>query len=194
MAPGDGVGLTDRLLLSLIVHCAKDDDHSRAMAVLDSAFTCEYPSLARHYSPRKLTIFSAICEAEYELPCIPATACLTVCSSCRSFNICRLNAQLLWQYGDKHYNAKRWTEAAEWFSVGSHKLFRTNSPASAWAKCYRKAALCYIEHREFAKASAVVRRCPVNEAATHYIVFLTAVHQGEIHSMSKIGHHAHSLD
>lgn len=41
MVSGDGLGLTDRLLLSLIVHCAKDDNHARAMAVLDSAFTCE---------------------------------------------------------------------------------------------------------------------------------------------------------
>ncbi|KAF9032288.1 hypothetical protein BDZ89DRAFT_948323, partial [Hymenopellis radicata] len=73
---------------------------------------------------------------------------------------------LLWQYGNRHYHAKRWPEVAEWFVAGSHKLFRTNSPSSVWAKCFRKAALSYIEHREFAKASALVRRCPLNEAAT----------------------------
>ncbi|KAF9029885.1 SPO22-domain-containing protein [Hymenopellis radicata] len=138
-----GTGITDRLLLSLIVHCARDEDQTRALGVLDSAFT-------------------SLCEADYELPSVAATACLT----------------LLWQYGDRHYNAKRWPEAAEWFVAGSHKLLRTNSPSSVWAKCFRKAALSYVEHREFAKASALVRRCPLNEAATHYVMFLTAVHQG----------------
>lgn len=28
----------DRLLLSLIFHCAKDDDHARAMSTLESTF------------------------------------------------------------------------------------------------------------------------------------------------------------
>ncbi|KAF8913470.1 hypothetical protein CPB85DRAFT_1375650 [Mucidula mucida] len=58
-------------------------------------------------------------------------------------------------------------EAAEWFVAGSHKLFCTNSPSSAWAKCFRKAVLSHIEHWE----------CSLNEAAMHYIMFLTAVHQ-----------------
>lgn len=45
-------------------------------------------------------------------------------------------------------------------------------------KCYRKAALCYIEKREYAQASAVIRRCPQNEAATLYVIFLIAIQQG----------------
>ncbi|PBK89275.1 SPO22-domain-containing protein, partial [Armillaria gallica] len=140
--PDRSCGHVDRLLLSLIVHCSKDEDHARAMAAIDSTFT-------------------SICEADYELPSVPATACLT----------------LLWQYGDRHYHAKRWSDAADWFIAGSHKLFRENCPTSN-SKCHRKAALCYIEHREYAKASAVIRRCPITEAATHYVIFLTAVHQG----------------
>ncbi|KAJ7088423.1 meiosis protein SPO22/ZIP4 like-domain-containing protein [Mycena belliarum] len=132
----------DRLLLSLIVHCSKDDNHSRAIAAIDSAFTATF-------------------EAEFALRSLPATACLT----------------LIWQYGDRHFNAKRWAEAADWFLAGSHKLFRATSPTSE-AKCYRKAALCYIEQREYATASTVIRRCPANEATTHYVIFLTAVHQG----------------
>ncbi|KAG6844876.1 hypothetical protein H0H87_002821 [Tephrocybe sp. NHM501043] len=85
--------------------------------------------------------------------------------------------QLLWQYGDRHYHAKKWTEAADWYLAGSHKLFRVNSP-TANTKCFRKAALCYIEQREFAQASTVIRRCPANEAKTHYVIFIIAVHQG----------------
>ncbi|KAJ7160549.1 meiosis protein SPO22/ZIP4 like-domain-containing protein [Mycena crocata] len=132
----------DRLLLSLIVHCSKDDDHVRAIKTIDVAF-------------------SATVEAEHTLLSLPATACLT----------------LIWQYGDRHFNAKRWTEAADWFLAGSHKLFATSCPTSG-AKCFRKAALCYIEQREYARAATVVRRCPADEAKTHYVVFLTAVHQG----------------
>ena len=85
--------------------------------------------------------------------------------------------KLIWQYGDRHYKAKRWAEAADWYIIGSHKLFRTNSPTSA-AKCFRKAALCHIERREYTQASRVIRLCPPNEAPTYYVMFLTAVHQG----------------
>ncbi|KAF8919136.1 hypothetical protein CPB85DRAFT_1429768 [Mucidula mucida] len=156
-----GTGIIDRLLLSLIVHCVKDEDQNRALGVLDAAFT-------------------SLCETDYELPSVAATACLTVCPHLPKLLVVYSSiAQLLWQYGDRHYNAKRWSEAAEWFVAGSHKLFRTNSPSSAWVKCFRKAALSHIEHREFAKASALMRRCPSNEAATHYVMFLTAVHQGK---------------
>ncbi|XP_006457544.1 hypothetical protein AGABI2DRAFT_181685 [Agaricus bisporus var. bisporus H97] len=136
------ISSVDRLLLSLIFHCAKDDDHARAMSTLESTFT-------------------AVVEAEVELRSAPATACLT----------------LLWQYGDRHYQAKKWPEAAGWFLSGTHHLFKGSSSA-AISKCFRKAALCYIEHKEYAKASTVIRRCPTNEATTHYVMFLTAIHQG----------------
>ncbi|PPQ65610.1 hypothetical protein CVT24_011819, partial [Panaeolus cyanescens] len=85
--------------------------------------------------------------------------------------------QLLWQYGGRHYKAKRWNEAADWYLAGSHKLFKANSQVSE-VKCFRKAALCYLEQREFMLASTVIRRCPVNEAPTHYVMFLVAVYQG----------------
>ncbi|KAK0506685.1 hypothetical protein EDD18DRAFT_1059774, partial [Armillaria luteobubalina] len=138
----DGHGHIGRLVLSLIVHCSKDEVHPRAMKAIEAAFT-------------------SICEAEYELPSVPATACLT----------------LLWQYGDRHYHAKRWSDAADWFIAGGHRLFRGTSPGSE-GKCCRKAALCYVEKGEYAKAQAVIRRCPGDEAATNYVVFLIAVKQG----------------
>ncbi|KAJ6605346.1 meiosis protein SPO22/ZIP4 like-domain-containing protein [Mycena vulgaris] len=131
----------DRLLLSLIVHCSKDENHTRAIAAIDLAFTATF-------------------QAEFNLLGLPATACLT----------------LIWQYGDRHFAAKRWSDAADWYLVGSHKLFQEACPTSG-AKCFRKAALCYIEQHEYARASTVIRRCPSNEATTHYVVFLTAVHQ-----------------
>jgi hypothetical protein len=83
----------------------------------------------------------------------------------------------MWQYGGRKYKAKRWPEAADWYLAGSHKLFQATNPQSV-TKCFRKAALCYIEQRDFAQASTMIRRCPANEATTHYVVFLIAVHQG----------------
>ncbi|KAL0578367.1 sporulation-specific protein 22 [Marasmius crinis-equi] len=131
-----------RILLSLIIHSSKDDNQPRAVETIDAAFT-------------------SVLEAEFQLDCVPATACIS----------------LLWQYGDRHYSAKRWLEASQWFLAGTHRLLKEVCPTSS-SKCYRKAALCHIERKEYAKASAVIRCCSTNEAATHYVLFLTAVHQG----------------
>ncbi|KAI0358894.1 hypothetical protein OH77DRAFT_1493876 [Trametes cingulata] len=136
-----GLVYVDRLLLSLIYHCSKDDDHEQAMLSLKSAF--------------KLLV-----TREFELPKIPTTACLT----------------LLWQFGDRHYHAKRWSEAADWFQLGTHRAFASMSHISN-AKCHRKAALCYIQCREHARASAIIRHCPHTDAATHYVALLIAAHQ-----------------
>jgi hypothetical protein len=86
-------------------------------------------------------------------------------------------SQLIWQIGDRHYNAKRWSEAADWFLTGSHEVFGSISHVGN-SKCHRKAALCHIQQREYARAASIIRRCPVNEATTHYVVLYSAVHQG----------------
>ncbi|GAW07280.1 Testis-expressed sequence 11 protein [Lentinula edodes] len=139
----------DRVLLSLIVHCSKDEVHSRAMEVIGKAFT-------------------SVCETNTELRSISAAACLS----------------LLWQYGDRHYHGKRWSQAAEWFAAGGHPLFKVHGSSSA-SKSYRKAALCYIEQREYSRSAAVIRSCPSNEAATHYLAFLIATYQAikSMHAM-----------
>jgi len=67
----------------------------------------------------------------------------------------------------------------------------------AHSKCLRKAALCYIQLGEYAKyarpvclrynlwannpcrAGNLVKQCPKDEAPSHYLAFLIAVHQGE---------------
>ncbi|KAG7090528.1 hypothetical protein E1B28_009637 [Marasmius oreades] len=141
-----------RILLSLIIHCSKDEDQDRAIETIDAAFT-------------------SVLEAEFRLDCVPATACIS----------------LLWQYGDRHYSAKRWLPATKWFLSGTHRLLKEVCPTSS-SKCYRKAALCHIEQKEYAKASAVIRCCPTNEAATHYVLFLSAVHQGLEDEASKALH------
>ncbi|OSD05749.1 hypothetical protein PYCCODRAFT_1432287 [Trametes coccinea BRFM310] len=132
----------DRLLLSLIYHCSKGDDHRQAMQDITAALNL-----------LKLK--------EYELPGIPTTACLT----------------LLWQFGDRHYHAKRWVDAADWFLIGTHSVFGSMSHISN-AKCLRKAALCYVQCGEHSQASATIRRCPPTDAATQYVALLIAAHQG----------------
>ncbi|CAL1696816.1 unnamed protein product [Somion occarium] len=132
----------DRILLSLLFHCSRDQTHFRAMQDVDAT----------------LTILS---DADFVLPKVPVMACLT----------------LLWQFGDRQYSAKRWLQAADWFLVGTHRVFNS-VPHTSRTKCDRKAALCYIQQQDYAKASAVLQRCLHDEAATHYVMLLTAVRQG----------------
>ncbi|KAH9947352.1 meiosis protein SPO22/ZIP4 like-domain-containing protein [Amylocystis lapponica] len=132
----------DRMLLSLIFHSSKDENHVGGIQTVAAAFT-------------------SLTTSGFELSRVSATACLT----------------LLWQFGDRHFQGKRWGKAADWFLSGTHDIFGIIASISR-SKCYRKAALCHIQDSEYAKASAVIRRCSGNEAATHYVVLLTAVHQG----------------
>jgi len=132
----------DRLLLSLIHHCSKDQDHGRAMKDMSEAFTDLH-------------------NGDIKLPKVSTVASLT----------------LLWQFGDRHYHAKRWSQAADWFLAGTHSIF-SSMVRSTEAKCYRKAALSLIQGKEYARAYAAIRHCPKEESATHYVLFLTAVYQG----------------
>lgn len=98
---------------------------------------------------------------DYELQRVPTTACQS----------------LLWQFGNRHYNAKAWCKAADWFLLGTHDAFKSMAKTNN-SRCLRKAALCYIQQQEYALATTVIRRSRNNEAATHYVVFLIAMHQG----------------
>lgn len=40
--------------------------------------------------------------------------------------------------------------------------------------------MCYIQQHEFSKASSVLRYCDNNEATTHYVALLVAIHQGAL--------------
>jgi len=175
-----------RLILSLIIHSSKDEDHAIAMKTLDSTFTGTISLLTPvTYIVTTFGQLPAVCDSDVELGSVPTTACLTVStapyisySQAVKLMVATLSdEQLIWQYGGRHYKSKRWSEAADWYLAGSHSLFKTKSPSSS-AKCFRKAALCYIEQRDYALASTVIRRCPTTDAPTHYLSFLTAIHQG----------------
>jgi len=99
--------------------------------------------------------------AEFELPEIGATACL----------------MLFYQYGERKHSLKRCSDAIEWFLLGTRKAFSSVTDTYS-SKCFRKSALCHIEREEYAQASGLIRQCPGDEAATHYLSFLVAVKQG----------------
>ncbi|KAG9104677.1 hypothetical protein FRC06_000063 [Ceratobasidium sp. 370] len=79
---------------------------------------------------------------------------------------------LLWRSGEASYKSKRWTEAADWFVLSASSAFQ--STPSAQSRSARKAALCYIQQGEYARASVLVSRCSQDEASTCYIKFLAA--------------------
>lgn len=83
---------------------------------------------------------------------------------------------------------RQYSEASEWYLAATHPLFfsdavQSSSPDQA-AKCYRKAALCYLERKEFASATNVIRKCTTNEAANVYVQFLCALQQGKLHTLT----------
>lgn len=174
-----------RLVLSLIIHASKDDNHPRSMKTLESVFMSMYSlmrigSLPFHTYPHRVYSgpWSGFWTSKRTRHSVfNGTRVLLslgydpdLCNNTCSF-------QLIWQYGGRHYKAKKWAEAADWYMSGSHVIFKAHSSLTS-AKCFRKAALCHIEQREYALASTIIRRCPNDEASTHYVIFLTAVHQG----------------
>ncbi|KIJ58775.1 hypothetical protein HYDPIDRAFT_102026, partial [Hydnomerulius pinastri MD-312] len=97
-----------------------------------------------------------------------------ICES--DVEVSKTAASLIWQYGDRHYHASRWAEAADWFICGTHTIF-SSLGSSGVSKCFRKAALCHLQQKEYARAVSAITRCPKNGATTRYVAFLIAVHQ-----------------
>ncbi|KAL4071139.1 hypothetical protein V8B97DRAFT_2024035 [Scleroderma yunnanense] len=111
------------------------DSHTKAMNDLEAAFQGE----------SGFREACKIAKSDVELSKAAVNACLT----------------LTWQYGDHHYHASHWTEAADWFMCGTHPIFAGLGSSSS-SKCLRKAALCYIQQKEYAKAAFAIKRCPKN--------------------------------
>jgi hypothetical protein len=118
--------------------------------------------------------------AEFELPEIGATACLMVrLLYTAPGQYCDVSSpQLFYQYGERKHSLKRCSDAIEWFLLGTRKAFSSVTDTHS-SKCLRKAALCHIEGEEYAQASDLIRQCPGDEAATHYLSFVVAVKQGK---------------
>ena len=86
---------------------------------------------------------------------------------------------MLWQAGDRHYSAHRYAPAAAFFQLGSHRCLASLGTANT-AKCFRKAAVCYLQMKEYARAAQVVRRGDEHcrQAGTCFVLFLVAAEQG----------------
>ncbi|EPS99649.1 hypothetical protein FOMPIDRAFT_1124216, partial [Fomitopsis schrenkii] len=164
-------GLGDERALVAVVHqrClrrildAEGDSHDSQLnrILLSLLFHCSKDTDHAQAMQEVSTAFDSITDARYELSKVSATACLT----------------LLWQFGDRHYQNKHWSEAADWYLAGTHKALTSVARLSD-AKCLRKAALCYIQQGDYARSAATVRRCSDHDAATCYIRLLIAVRQG----------------
>jgi hypothetical protein len=85
---------------------------------------------------------------------------------------------LFYQYGERKRSLKQCSEAVEWFLLGTRRAFSSVADTCA-SKCFRKAAICHIEQEEYAQASGIIRQCPGEDAATHYLTFMVAVKQGK---------------
>jgi hypothetical protein len=87
-------------------------------------------------------------------------------------------SQLLWQAADRHYKQKRYPTAATYFEIAAHKVFASLG-SSTIAKCYRKASVCLLNAKEFARAARTVKKGDEEgiEAGTWYVLFLVAVEQ-----------------
>ncbi|KAG6334327.1 hypothetical protein ID866_4762 [Astraeus odoratus] len=137
----------ERLLVTLLFHCSKGDSHTKAMKDLEESLQGKFSYLLRKESTKAILVcHSEILKSDIELSKIATSACVT----------------LIWQYGDRHYHASRWTEAADWFICGTHAVFSSLGPSSS-SKCFRKAALCYLQQKEYAKAAFAVKRSPKND-------------------------------
>ncbi|KAH7884118.1 hypothetical protein F5I97DRAFT_1969338 [Phlebopus sp. FC_14] len=150
----------EKLLISLLFHCSKGDNHAKALKDLEESFQ-GMRRIILVIRPFILFPCAEVCEASIDVSKTAACACLT----------------LIWQYGDRHYHASRWAEAADWFMCGTHAMFSCLGSSSS-SKCFRKAALCYLQQKEYAQAASTIRRCPRDGATNHYVAFLIAVHQG----------------
>lgn len=159
-----GRSFVERLLLFLVFHVKSDPNPQQA--IHDVELACS--SIAK--------------DPNFEMDKAAARACQSVCLfftivAGLRYLIQPITSQILWVIGDKLYNKKDWIRAASWYLLSAHAAFGVVA-SSTTSKCLRKAALCHIQQGEYAQASSVIRRCPGNEAATHYVTFLAAAHQG----------------
>jgi hypothetical protein len=127
--------------------------------------------------------------AEFELPKIGATACLMVrllfTAQCPDVSC----PQLFYQYGERKHSLKRCSDAVEWFLLGTRRAFSSVTDTCS-SRCFRKAAVCHIEQEEYAQASDIIRQCPGDEAATHYLSFLVAIKQGKGYFLGRVQWHS----
>lgn len=84
---------------------------------------------------------------------------------------------LLWNIGMFNESKERITEAAHWYQLAAHAVFKELGGENI-SRCLRKAALCHIKMADWTAALDLISFCPKEEASTHYLTFLAAIRQG----------------
>ncbi|OXH27229.1 hypothetical protein J008_04781 [Cryptococcus neoformans] len=84
---------------------------------------------------------------------------------------------LLWNIGMFNESKERITEAAHWYQLAAHAVFKELGGENI-SRCLRKAALCHTKMADWTAALDLISFCPKEEASTHYLTFLAAIRQG----------------
>ncbi|KAG8930527.1 hypothetical protein FRC01_002649 [Tulasnella sp. 417] len=145
---------------------------------IDSENNSGQPFVTRILTAHMFILMSAPDEAE----ALDSTrASLKVISKNPAFTLDKIAAtacqSLLFQQGGRCFQTKHYLQAADWFKLSADSVFEASSEANL-SKCLRKTALCYIQAGKYALASDAIAKCPGSEAATRYVSFLCAAHQG----------------
>ncbi|WVO21077.1 uncharacterized protein IAS62_002381 [Cryptococcus decagattii] len=92
--------------------------------------------------------------------------------------VCAIACQtLLWNIGMFNESKERFTEAAHWYQLAAHTVFKEFGGENI-SRCFRKAALCHMKMTDWTAALDLISLCPKEEASTHYLAFLAAIRQG----------------
>ncbi|KIR41645.1 hypothetical protein I307_05719 [Cryptococcus deuterogattii 99/473] len=89
----------------------------------------------------------------------------------------QLDDKLLWNIGMFNESKERITEAAHWYQLAAHVVFKELGGENI-SRCFRKAALCHMKMADWTAALDLISLCPKEEASTHYLAFLAAIRQG----------------
>ncbi|KZO99626.1 hypothetical protein CALVIDRAFT_553111 [Calocera viscosa TUFC12733] len=109
------------------------------------------------------TALNEICErADFTLDRPSSLACQTI----------------LVNFGDLFFKGRKWTKAAAFFMLCTHKAFNITAKTS-FPNAMRKAALSWIHAGDYDRASHIAAQCPIQEARTHYLHLLVAVHRDQ---------------
>jgi hypothetical protein len=163
--------------MSLLFVCSRVSNSPAAVREVTTALDCESrrPQKIEH---NPLTVLRPYTRSElrvagYTLHGLSVCAYLAHIGSSISTNF----FQLIWQYGEQQYASQQWSIAAEWYLAAAHGAFRSMASVRN-SKCFRKAAICFIESKNYKKALELIRNCQTNEASTHYVRLLVASYQG----------------
>lgn len=81
----------------------------------------------------------------------------------------------MWRRGDTAHAESRSAIAAKWYLMGTNSIFRSLEEEIS-QKCFRKAALCFVEVGMLVEADKMMEKCAggIDSAKNHFVRFYTA--------------------